>query len=318
MESRRLCAPDAIRHLSRAMVIAPLPPQREAMAAPRLLLSSFGSPAPRTFAEQHHQGSGQSCRHMLGSIRPRGNAASHHGTVLPSSLPGPVGQHSLTRASKPHPLRVGTAPPVIPMPMPMSLPLRAEHAERDARPPRQLTSIAPGPKSHHPSPFVFRPPRVILLRSPSMINHQFAALYAYLLYRFAFFSLLLDPGSLRPRCLKKLKPIGLVMSRLLPLPLARAMPPSREVTPSGMGRRLAKAIFALPSLSPILSSARAPARLFPRSATPLPFPGNGPPSIPQISSDFDSFPPDTPPIQQRTAHTLVYKGKWCFCFLQKG
>ncbi len=169
------------------MVIAPLPPQREAMAAPRLLLSSFGSPAPRTFAEQHHQGSGQSCRHMLGSIRPRGNAASHHGTVLyvclhvctwtrssqhsfsPSSLPGPVGQHSLTRASKPHPLRVGTAPPVIPMPMPMSLPLRAEHAERDARPPRQLTSIAPGPKSHHPSPFVFRPPRVILLRSPCML-----------------------------------------------------------------------------------------------------------------------------------------------------
>jgi len=133
-----------------------------------------------------------------------------------------------------------------------------------------------------------------------------------------FFSLLLDPGSLRPRCLKKLKPIGLVMSRLLPLSLARAMPPSREVTPSGMGRRLAKAIFALPSLSPILSSARAPARLFPRSATPLPFPGNGPPSIPQISSDFDSFPPDTPPIQQRTAHNYAcLQGEVVFLFPPK-
>ena len=125
---------------------------------------------------------------MLGSIRPRGNAASHHGTVLyvclhvctwtrssqhsfsPSSLPGPVGQHSLTRASKPPPrcmlaLLLQSSPRPCPCLCP-SVPstLNAMPAHLD-----KLTSIAPGPKSHHPSPFVFRPPRVILLRSPCML-----------------------------------------------------------------------------------------------------------------------------------------------------
>lgn len=87
-----------------------------------------------------------------------------------------------------------------------------------------------------------------------------------------FFSLLLDPRSPRPRCLKKPKTHRLVMSRLLPL--AHVLAPFsggysiRHGPPPRQGDLCPP--ISLPFSPP-------PARLFPRSATPSPSPEMAPP-----------------------------------------